>query len=122
MRARFRRRGAADAQQRPICYTDPTRMASRSSTLPRLCGILLLVLAISPATAPFSTCRFADLFDGPAPAGDAILQPAGTTHEPVAAAAAGPGTAPLHHTDFLRQPGSTCSPQHRRILHLQLRI
>ena len=50
----------------------------------RLCGILLLVLAVSPVTAPFSTCDLTALLGGQAHGG-AILQPKAASDDAVPA-------------------------------------
>jgi hypothetical protein len=67
----------------------------RDSGLFRLSSALLLLLALSPFTAPFSTCDLLDVFGGIATAGGAILQ---SKTEPKAPATALNAISPLHVT------------------------
>lgn len=61
-------------------------MTPRFDARLRLCGILLLVLAISPVTAPFSTFDPGLLFHESAPQAGAILQAKPASSEPIASA------------------------------------
>lgn len=58
-------------------------MTPRFSTGPRVFGILLLVLMVSPITAPFSTCDLLDLLGGSRAAGAAVLQSKSVPDDPV---------------------------------------
>jgi hypothetical protein len=49
-------------------------MSRHRSTPARICALLLLVLAVSPLTAPFSTCDLFDLLTGRASSAGAIVQ------------------------------------------------
>jgi hypothetical protein len=97
-------------------------MPSRFGRVPRLCIILWLILAVSPLTAPFSTCDLGVLFhDAPSPAA-ATLQAKVQGDEPVA----GTGEHPcFQHRGELtpRHVACACVPlQARKVSHLPLRI
>jgi len=96
-------------------------MMALHPSVPRLLGVLLLALAISPVTAPFSTCRLADLFSGPGPA-DAILQPHPAAHDPVAGLGSTPDAHPLREARPITLLHRERQAQHRGIVRLQLRI
>lgn len=61
-------------------------MPSRFGACLRLCGILLLALAISPLTAPFSTLDPGLFFGDDTPHTGAILQAKPASSEPIASA------------------------------------
>jgi len=98
-------------------------MIPRFGARPRLCGILLLALAVSPVTAPFSTFDPGLLFHDPAPQGGAILQakPA-SSDEPVAAAGGIFDFRVRLETAPSRPAGSTGSPRTRVLDNPPLRI
>jgi hypothetical protein len=54
------------------------------SRLLRTFGVVLLLLAVSPVTAPFSTCDLNQLFGAPTSTGTASLHAKAAADEPVA--------------------------------------
>lgn len=72
-------------------------MNTRFALRLRLCGIVLLLLACSPLTAPFSTLGLGDLLADPAPHDTAaVVQIKASGEKPAAAAAAAePPPAPV---------------------------
>lgn len=102
-------------------YTD-LPVASRSSTALKICGILLLALAVSPVTAPFSTCDLLDLFGSPVPGGEAMLKPHAPTHEPVASPGVTSEPAGFQHSppSGSRSPRPSC--ERPRVTRLPLRL
>jgi len=58
-------------------------MIPRVSTGLRMCSVLLLVLMVSPITAPFSTCDLFDLLGGSGSSGAAVLQAKTGSDDPV---------------------------------------
>ncbi len=97
-------------------------MKPRFGTIPRLCIILLLVLAVSPLTAPFSTCDPAVLFHDPAPAGSTVLHAKPLSDDPVVGLGGSPvlqyraASATRGLASFVRLPHS------RVLIDLPLRI
>ena len=65
-------------------------MPARHDTLLRVCRLALLVLMVSPVTAPFSTCDLIDLFGGGAAHDGAVLQSKPSPPQPVPGLAGGP--------------------------------
>jgi hypothetical protein len=96
-------------------------MTLRSRTFARACGILLLLLAVSPVTAPFSTCDLSILWGAPLAQGPALKVKA-SQDEP----AATPGGSVDHRVVFGSEAhhaaarGSARS--WRSLFDLQLRI
>lgn len=97
-------------------------MPSRFGALIRLCGVLLLVLAVSPATAPFSTFDPGVFFHESAPQTGAILQAKPAHDDPVAAA----GAIFLYRVRLeradRRQGAGASAPRTRIVLDPPLRI
>lgn len=96
-------------------------MDQRRSTVPRLCVVLLLLLVVSPVTAPFSTCDLLELFGGPASPGSGVHSKA-MPDEPVA----GAGGAIVVHSPRARA-GLTvlppvAQPRWSDAFHVPLRI
>ena len=54
-----------------------------TSRLLRVLGVALLLLAISPVTAPFSTCDLSQLLGNPVQAGGPVVQAKAAPDEPV---------------------------------------
>ena len=59
-------------------------MKFRYRTAVRVLGLLLLVLAVSPVTAPFSTCDLVAILGGGATTAGTSLQPKASPDEPAA--------------------------------------
>jgi hypothetical protein len=72
------------------CKLNPHLMKPCERTVLRLCGISLLVLAVSPVTAPFSTCDLMDLLGSRVPHGTVMLEPKNAPDDPVVGVAANP--------------------------------
>lgn len=88
----------------------------------RLLGLLLLVLTVSPVTAPFSACDLFMLFgDATAPAASSI-QSKKAPEEP-ASVLENPRVLRLTLRPWLhRLPGAVRGPQSRPVLDLPLRL
>ena len=76
----------------------------RRSTLAQIIVTALLMLAVSPVTAPFLTFNLEDLFGGSTSSGVALVQPKTTHDEPVSAAAI---HAAIQLLGSVREPAST---------------
>jgi hypothetical protein len=92
------------------------------STLPRLCVILLLLLAVSPVTAPFSTCDLLDLFGGCASSGGPVLHSKSTPDEPVPGGGGGSAPQVPGAVSGVRVLESVAQPRWRVALYIPLRI
>lgn len=68
-------------------------MTSRYSRAIRLLGLALLLLAVSPLTAPFSTCDLMDILGGATAPSSVSMQAKAAPDEPVAEVGAFPGLA-----------------------------
>lgn len=97
-------------------------MTPRRSTIPRLGIILLLLLVVSPVTAPFSTCDLLDLLGGAASPGGVVVHSKGTPDEPDSGAGGG---FVLHVPDSITALivlRSAAQPRWRDAFHVPLRI
>jgi len=91
-------------------------------TLPRLCVIALLLLAVSPVTAPFSTCDLLDLLGGPPSTGGAVLQSKTTSDEPVSGVGGSLVVRMARASTGLTVLQSVARPRPRDAFHVPLRI
>jgi hypothetical protein len=76
----------------------------RRSPLARIIVTALLMLAVSPVTAPFLTFNLEDLFGGSTSSGVALVQPKTTHDDPVSAVAI---NAALQVLGSVRTPAAT---------------
>lgn len=97
-------------------------MGCRKRLVVRILGIALLLLALSPVTAPFSTCDLIDLFDGAtAPTGPSIQSKA-SPHEPVSEAGRASSFVPVEQTTAALLIGATVYVDRPAPLDVPLRI
>ena len=97
-------------------------MSRRRGTIPRFGVILLLLLVVSPVTAPFSTCDLLDLLGGPASAAGAVFQSKPTGDQPAPGTG---GSLVLHVSPIatsLTIVRSLARSRSRTAFHLPLRI
>jgi hypothetical protein len=97
-------------------------MRSRYSTIVRMLGLALVVLAVSPVTAPFSTIDLIGILTGAKPSDGTSLQSKKAPDEPVCEADGQPTLVVLPDFWLGAVPVRVSCSRCRSALHLPLRI
>jgi hypothetical protein len=97
-------------------------MTPRHATLLRVCRMALLVLMVSPVTAPFSTCDLSDLFGSPGAHDGAVLQSKPAPPQPVPGVAGSPMLQIVRTSGAQRPAHSATRSAGRPARHIPLRI